>query len=141
MASGTNLGEARFTDGPGYFFDISTGKNIRFNHSILRLYGMAGFYAYQTFDIEHLQNDCFLYGAGTDLHLKKFILSQSIAGYSGYLDIGDKPLVYRASVRMKNKVVDWKASYQWGIRDYDFQKISMGIVLRLKNQKSNNVNR
>ena len=102
---------------------------------------MAGFYAYQTFDIEHLQNDCFLYGAGTDLHLKKFILSQSIAGYSGYLDIGDKPLVYRASVRMKNKVVDWKASYQWGIRDYDFQKISMGIVLRLKNQKSNNVNR
>lgn len=129
LASGTNLHNARYTDGPGYFFDISAGKNIFLNKKILRLYGMAGFYAYQTFDLQHLQNDCFLYGAGADLSNSKFTLSQSIGGYNGYLNIGDKPIVYRASIRLKQKYFDWKVSYQWGIHDYDFQRFRAGVVV------------
>jgi hypothetical protein len=128
MASGTNLGDARFTDGPGYFFDLSGGKNIDFTNSILRLYGMAGFYAYQTFDVEHLQNDCIMYGVGADLYWKKFKLSQSLGGYSGYLDLQDQPLVYRFSFRMENGLLDYEAGYLWGIRDYDFQRIRISVI-------------
>lgn len=132
MPSGTNLGDSRFTDGPGYYFDLSAGKNIAIDKSILRLYGMAGFYAYQTFDVEHLQNDCFLYGVGADLHFKKLVLSQALAGYSGYLNIEDKPVVYRVSLRLKSKLIDWKAAYQWGVRDYDFQRIRISAILHFK---------
>lgn len=127
-ASGTNLRNARYTDGSGYFFDISAGKNYKLNKNILRLFIMGGFYSYQTQDLQHLQNDCTLYGCGADIHFKNFLFSQSIAGYSGYLNIGDKPMVYRASLRIKNKLIDWKISYQYGINDYDFQRVRVGLV-------------
>ena len=127
-ASGTNLRNARYTDGAGYFFDVSAGKNYSIKKNILRLYLMTGFYDYQTFDLQHLQNDCFLYGVGTDFTFNRFQISQSLAGYSGYLDIGDKPLVYRASVRLKNPRFDWKLSYQTGLNDYPFQRFRLSLI-------------
>lgn len=130
-ASGTNLRNVRYTDGPGYFFDLSGGKNFEFGKAKLRFYLMGGLYIYQTFDLQHLQNDCKLYGSGADLHFGKIILSQSVAGYSGYLDIGDKPLVYRAGVRLKNKVIDWKFSYQWGLNDYAYQRYRLSLIFHL----------
>ena len=72
-ASGTNLRNARYTDGPGYFFDLSAGKNFKTNSIVLRPYAMAGFYVYQTNDLEHLQNDCVMFGAGVDFFYKKII--------------------------------------------------------------------
>jgi hypothetical protein len=131
LPTGTNLHNARYTDGPGYFFDFSAGKNYALKNNILRIYLMGGFYVYQTFDLQHLQNDCYLYGGGADLHLKKWIISQSIAGYSGYLNIGDKPLVYRASIQLKRNFFDWKVSYQWGLNDYEFQRVRVGAVFHM----------
>jgi hypothetical protein len=92
---------------------------------------MSGFYSYQTFDLQHLQNDCFLYGGGADLAFKKILLSQSLAGYSGYLKIGDNPLVYRISARLKNVHFDWKLSYLWGINDYAFQRVRLSVIWHL----------
>lgn len=131
-ASGTNLHNARYTDGPGYFFDISAGKNYAIKKHTLRLYLMGGFYVYQTYDLQHLQNDCILYGGGVDITFARLILSQSLAGYSGYLDIGDKPLVYRASMRIKNPHFDWKVSYQWGLNDYAFQRFRLSLIWHLR---------
>jgi hypothetical protein len=128
IASGTNLRNARHTDAPGYFFDLSSGKNIGIKNNFLRIYVMAGFYAYQTYELQHLQNDCFLYGGGVDFISTKIILSQSVGGYNGYLDIGDKPLVYRASLRLKQKHIDWKVSYQKGIRDFDFERFRLSLI-------------
>ena len=128
LASGTNLRNARYTDGPGYYFDLSGGKNISIHRVICRFYAMAGFYAYQTYDLQHLQNDCFLFGAGCELAFPGWTIAQSFSGYDGYLNIGDKPLVYRMEIRKKRKSFDWKASYQWGINDYDFQRVRLGLV-------------
>ncbi len=130
-ASGTNLGNARFTDGAGYFFDLSAGHNYGLKNSVLRIYMMGGFYSYQTYDLNHLQNDCLLYGFGTDIFFRKILFSQSIAGYSGYLDIGDKPLVYRASIRLRNKMFDWKFSWQAGLNDYDYQRYRVSVIFHL----------
>jgi hypothetical protein len=128
-ASCTNLRNARFTDGAGYFFDVSAGKNFSLKKCTLRLYVMSGFYDYQTFDVEHLQNDCFLYGVGADLNFNKFMIAQSFSGYNGYLEIGDKPVVYNASIKWKNNHVDLKAGYEWGVRDYDFQRVRLSVIL------------
>lgn len=127
-ASGTNLRNARFTDGPGYFFNLSCGKNYHVKNIWLRPYLMIGFYAYQTFDLQHLQNDCFLYGGGIELSNNKIVLAESISGYDGYLQIGDKPLVYRSSLRIKNQHLDWKISYEWGLNDFPFQTIAAGVI-------------
>jgi len=130
-ASGSNLGDARYTDSPGYSFDVSAGKNYPVGKNVLRGYIMAGFYAYQTYDIRNLQNDCFLYGLGLDFRSGKILLSQSLGGYNGYLNLGDKPMVYRASLRLLNKKIDWKFSYQLGLRDYDFSRYRVGVVVHL----------
>lgn len=130
-ASGTNLRNARHTDGAGYFFDISAGKNYTLFNYPLRLYVMGGFYAYQTYDLHHPQNDCILFGGGADFRLKRILISQSVGGYSGYLKIGDKPVVYRASLRLLNKHFDWKISYQHGLNDFDFQRIRLGVIYHL----------
>jgi hypothetical protein len=134
-ASGTNLGNARFTDAAGYFFDISAGKNYSFKKNILRPYILCGFYSYQTYDLNHSQNDCLLYGIGADIHFRKIILSQSLAGYSGYLNIGDKPMVYRLSLRFINKMFDWKFSYQAGLNDYEYQKFRVSLIFHLSADK------
>ena len=93
---------------------------------------MGGFYDYQTYDLQHLQNDCILYGLGGDINFKRIIFSQSVAGYSGYLDIGDKPIVYRASLRMKNYHFDWKFSYQRGLNDYSYQRFRISLIWHIK---------
>ena len=133
-ASGTNLGEARYTDGPGYYFDLSGGKSWRkesFFLNEIRLYAMSGLYVYQTFDILHLQNDCFLYGGGIDFHFSEFVFSQEVSGYSGYLKNGDKPLVYRSSLQWKKNNVKLKFSYQHSLRDFPAERIRLGVGLEL----------
>jgi hypothetical protein len=128
LPSGTNLRNARYTDGAGYYFDLSAGKNYRIKNATLRIYAMGGFYVYQTYDLQHLQNDCLLFGFGADLNFKMWMITQSLSGYKGYLDIGDRPLVYRSGLQWKGKIVDWKISYQWGIHNHDFQRLRIGVV-------------
>jgi hypothetical protein len=101
---------------------------------------MSGLYVYQTYDLQHPQNDCFLYGAGVDLIRPKsesdpFILSQSIGGYNGYLGIGDKPLVYRISAQLQVNNIDFKVSFTTGIRDYNYKCYSLGAVYHFNLQK------
>ncbi len=137
-ASGTRLRDARYTDAAGYFMDLSFGKNIFLNKEkefTLRPYVMGGFYSYQTYDIQHLQNDALLYGAGLDFNSKKISISQQFGGYSGYLNIGDKPMIYRAIFKYKNKFVDWKLWYQWGLNDFPYQGIRAGIIVHRKMTK------
>lgn len=132
-ASGTNLSAARFTDGPGYYFDVSSGKTWKFSGSWItgiRPCLTGGLYVYQTFDTDHLQNDALLYGAGLDLMAGTWKLQQSLMGYSGYLHIGDKPLVYRASLTFSMTRFDFKLGYQYGIRNYPYHAFQLGVVFR-----------
>lgn len=131
LPSGTNLRNARYTDAPGYFFDVSAGKNFKLANSTVRPYVLCGFYVYQTYDLRHLQNDCLLYGAGADIHFGKFILGQSVGGYRGYQENGDSPVVYRANIRLVNQRFDWKLSYQNGMHDYDFQRLRLSLIFHM----------
>ncbi|RLD59930.1 MAG: hypothetical protein DRJ05_05645, partial [Bacteroidetes bacterium] len=86
-ASGSKLNEARYTDAPGYFFDLSFGKDLLVHEKFvdkIRLHGMIGFYVWQMNLPDSRQNDAILFGLGFDLFMKSFILSNSIDGYSGY---------------------------------------------------------
>jgi len=77
-SSGTNLGNARNTDAPGYYFDLSLGKNIASNRANLkywRPYFMGGFFSYQINRDDYVQNDAILYATGFLLEGKDFGLT------------------------------------------------------------------
>lgn len=135
-ASGNRLSDARYTDTPGYYFNAAFGKNITLPGRIIssiRSYLNMGFYVWQTFGDEHYQNDAVFYGAGLDLNLKWGIVQQNLAGYSGYIGNGDRPVVYRVSfVTQSNKSLDYVIGWQIGLRDYPFNSYRMGLIFNKK---------
>jgi len=58
--TGSGFGAARYSDGPGYYFDLSFGKP--FHNKAFKWIGMLGFYSWQIVSDRHRQNDAFLFG-------------------------------------------------------------------------------
>lgn len=138
-ASGSKLSMARFTDMPGYYFDLSVGHTFRPDHEKLkkiRLYGMAGFYVYQTYDLLHNQNDALLYGLGANMDFENISITNQLGGYYGYLDIGDRPLVYRFKFKFKQQHFDWFLRYQYGINDFPYQSTGIGFTWKIPDIKA-----
>lgn len=135
-ASGGNLPSARFIETPGYYFDVSAGKTFDFKNSFfssVRPFGAAGFYVWQTNRDKHFQNDAYMYGIGIDLFLENAIkLSGVFAGYTGYIDNGDKPMVLRLKLKSSlDNRLNYIAQFQWGLRDYPFNTLRLGFSVRL----------
>jgi hypothetical protein len=135
-ASGSNLNSARFTDTPGYFFDVSFGETYHLKNKYvnqIRPFLSAGFYVWQTNLDVFYQNDAFLYAAGVKMKLFDAVsLSNIFTGYSGYIDNGDKPRVYRLILESeRDKRVDFMLMYQIGIHDYPFNTVRVGLSAKL----------
>jgi hypothetical protein len=137
-ASGTNRENARYTDSPGYYLDASFGDSYGkdkgfFRH--VRWYAELGFYSWQTYLDNYPQNDAFLCGVGMDFDFKDFFLNQTFCGYAGYMNNGDKPIVYRIDlgIKMGNSAIVF--GYEKGLRDYPFQSIRAGFQIMGLNDK------
>lgn len=141
-ASGGKLEDARYTDAPGYFFDLSLGKKITMGmKNYFRLYGMLGFYCWQTNLTNNQQDDAVLFGLGADFHLAKSTMGISLDGYSGYFGndtliiinpekpvaFNDRPLVLR--VNFEHRMGKWKLGvrYQYGLHDFNYQTLRLEI--------------
>ena len=129
-ASGTQLAAARFTDSPGYFLDMSVGKEIPVNRAVLkslRPYVMIGFYSWQVTDKDIQQDDALLYGAGLNMLFSKMELINSWGGYRGFLNNGDRPMVYRVILQTKRQEkVNYKLMFQRGLNDFSYTTLSIG---------------
>lgn len=126
-ASGTRFEAARHTDAPGYSFDVSTGKTLYKGEGRLKYvhgYAMLGFYVYQTNLENHMQNDAVQYGSGFELGLGRFQIEQQLAGYAGYLDNGDRPMVYRLNLTWSGRsALDLKLRFQKGFFDFPYTSV------------------
>ncbi len=118
---------ARFIDSPGYYFDGSLGKVFEGSSLTIRPYGMMGFFAWQTNDESLRQNDAVLYGIGLDMNHKNWHISPTLRGYSGYHDIGDKPLIFKTTFAREIGSSRLQLDYQYGIRDYLYQSIELSL--------------
>jgi hypothetical protein len=130
-ASGKDLAYARYTDTPGYFFDITAGKSLTLNsrENALRFYGMAGFYAWQTYDILHPQNDAFLYGIGLRWNPpRSFSIAADWSGYVGYMNSGDRPMVFRSKILFPFTTSELFVGHVMGIHDYPYFGINCGFL-------------
>jgi hypothetical protein len=138
-ATGSNLGAARHTDSPGYYFDLSFGKKFpaersRIDH--IHLYSMVGLYVYQTHYNKNYQNDAFLFGAGINLEFQKIIVEYNLGGYIGYIGDGDKPVVYRLALKTnRDKTWNFKFHYQQGIHDFDYSTFRLSALVNFSTRK------
>lgn len=128
-ASGGNLETLRHTDTPGYYFDLSMGKSFRTaENSTVRPFGLIGFYAYQTHQPMHLQNDAIAWGIGFDYCFSKFSVTSSLGGYYGYFNQGDRPIVFRFKTFSKlSKSIDALCGVQLGIKDNSYLSLYFGL--------------
>jgi len=139
--SGSNLKEARYTDTHGFWVDLSAGKTIETKKAFkaIRPYAMAGFFVYQTLILDEFQNDSPLMGAGLEIHFAKNItLNNCIGGYYGHYNHGDRPFVFRSSVRTSNNApINTNIQFQQGIHDYPYSSIRLGLDLSLNKESWN----
>lgn len=126
-ASGVRLKDARFTDTPGYYFDVSASKTYERGLWTIRPHVLGGFYVWQTYDPKYRQNDAIQFGGGLDLEKGDFSIKQTVGGYWGYVGNGDFPIVYSAEFEKTFKKFKLLFRYQYGIRDFPFQGLRLGL--------------
>ncbi len=143
-ASGSQSGDARFTDAPGYHFALSFGKDFWTIHDKLRFRYLfqTGFYAWQTNLRQYYQNDAVMLAAGLQASFADWNIKASLNSYIGYIGFtdhiimqytskiytytGDKPLIARLEASRKNKQHEWYVSLHYGIHDFPYYGISLG---------------
>lgn len=126
---------ARFYDSPGYFFDASAGKGLKFAASGLfrevRLSGTLGFLCWQTDNGR--QNDAFLYGLKLKVGGPSLDIDCSWSGYSGWessmrnnTGAHDRPQTLKVNATCHLGKFDVTAGYQKGLRDYPYTQLRIG---------------
>jgi len=130
-ASGNRLVDARYTDAASYWFDMTAGRNLLQTADkkvFFRLQGMIGFYCWMTNDMVHRQNDALLYGFGANLNIKNFSLAANYAGFYGYTNNGDRPVIFRTKLNYEFKKNILSLRYNHGVRDFLYDTYSVGII-------------
>ena len=135
-ASGGSYPEARFYDGPGYFFDVALGKGFEWSDGwTARVAGSAGFLCWQTDNGR--QNDAVMYGLQGSLGYKYIRLKAFWSGYTGWERVGDRPMIVRAALqgtvplRADAGYLEPFVEYQYGIRDQPWHSLRVGMAYRL----------
>lgn len=132
-ASGNQLEAARYTDSPGYYFDLSFSEDLGENQSgIFRPFGLIGFYSWQTNDELNLQNDALMYALGADFEKKKWLVSTSWTGYSGYKNERDRPMQLTFDLRKNFGDKTVKMQYQHSVRSWGYKTLRISLIWKLK---------
>ena len=132
-ASGNQLESARYTDSPGYFFDLSFSKDFgNKESSVIRPYGSFGFFSWQTNDELNLQNDAFLYALGLDYLKNQWLVSTSVSGYSGYKNRRDRPARINFEVRKDFENSAIRLQYLYGMRDWEYKTVRLSFIWKFE---------
>lgn len=140
-ASGEQYELARHYDDPAYFFDAAIGKSMFIGDKVtatrqsdrdweLRLAASAGFLCWQTTTAH--QNDAYQYGV--QLLVKQQYISARVtwSGYSGWQKNGDKPMIIKTELRGHAPYgLEPFVAYQYGIRDYPFHQLRVGLAYHI----------
>lgn len=132
-ASGGQFELARTYDAPGYFFDVAVGKSFSFDTSTsLRLAVSTGFLCWQT--DRGRQDDAVQYGLLLRFHRGAFSLEETLAGYVGW-EVGDKPMTLASRVAWHGGAFEPYLMYQYGLMDYPFHQLRVGVVYYFNTHK------
>jgi hypothetical protein len=137
-ASAKTYASRRYFDTPGYYFDLEIGKSIYTKSKFIsEIRGVAnvGFLCWETTGSR--QDDAPMYGGKIILGNPNWKLENTLSGYWGWIhtyrplspagDYGDAPLVYAAKFTIKCGHMDYFAQYQYGIKDFPYHQLRVGI--------------
>jgi len=129
----SEIGAARFTDAPGYYFDISFAKAFHSNPA-LKWIMMAGGYFWQADNImRHRQDDAFLFGSGLEWNKKNIKIQTCVTGYLGWdYRLRDKPILFRAGIDKTMKKNTWFFQFQQGLHNFNYSSVEMGMKFNFK---------
>ena len=128
-ASGEQFSRFRHYDCPGYFFDASIGKSIPLKDLELRFAGSVGFLCWQTANAR--QNDAVMYGLQAKLNHPYFSVMAEWGGYVGWERFGDAPMVIKCRAAGRIKGFEPFVQYQYGIMDYQYHQIRVGLAYNI----------
>ena len=128
----SGLGSARYTDAPGYHFDVSAARFLSANKK-WKLTSMLGFYVWQTNSFG--QNDAFMFGAGIEYNSKNWRFQLNNTGYLGWIGNGDDPVIMNMALERKCKHLSVNLGVRHGLNDYSYSGIEVGTKIRLSNLK------
>ena len=129
-ASGEQFERRRHFDCPGYFFDLAIGQSIPLKSIELRFAGTAGFLCWQTDNAR--QNDAVMYGLQAQLKHEYFSVQATWGGYVGWEKHGDAPMSIKARAAGHIKGFEPYVQYQYGIKDYPYHQVRVGLVYNIK---------
>jgi hypothetical protein len=127
-ASGEQFNRKRHFDCPGYFFDASLGQSVHLNPVELRFAGSIGFLCWQTADAR--QNDAVMYGLQAQVKHQYASLQVTWGGYVGWERYGDAPMTIKVRAAGHIQGFEPFVQYQYGIKDYPFHHIRVGLAYR-----------
>lgn len=131
-------GAARFTDAPGYHFDLGISrtlfpdKPLQWQPSL-----MLGFLVWQTNRDDQFQNDAFLYGLSSKLWYKKWQWEVSYRAYHGYLANGDHPQVLNTRLRYDFSQMSLHFDLGLGVLDNLYNRLAIGVQYRMIKPEGN----
>jgi hypothetical protein len=145
-ASGTNLSDARYTDAPAYYILVNAGQMLYTSASenkngtfYIRAFGNIGTYIWQTHSDVHNQDDAITYGLGISMQDEYKYIRLVWAGYWGYIDNGDRPMVLRLQLGTRDlfkadtgkSKLFWSLRYEAGLKDFEYHTIGFGLTYSL----------
>ncbi|HEY0433228.1 MAG TPA: hypothetical protein VGC95_05120 [Chitinophagaceae bacterium] len=123
----SDIGAARFTDAPGYYFDFSLGKGLP-KHPSLKWMVMVGGYFWQAEIRRHPQDDALLYGTGMEYNKDGVRLQAVIGGYVGYFyRLRDKPMIARVEFSKSCRRKRFFFQAQQGLHNYNYTSLVIGL--------------
>jgi len=81
-----------------------------------------------TNNMTHRQNDAVHYGIGFTAKLQNFTLKTDLAGFHGYEDNGDRPMILRNNLTYEYKKNGLSFRYNHGMKDHLYETYSLGYI-------------
>ena len=132
-ASGLHMNNARYTDSPGYYFDLSSGKTLVDKENFkFRPHLTIGFYAWQTNLASYLQNDAIFAGLGFSSTFKKVFFNMELSSYSGYIGNGDLPINLKFLFERRKNKINYRLLGKIGFKDDPYNTIGVGVSYKMR---------
>lgn len=91
----------------------------------IRFVANLGFLCWET--THSTQNDAPMYGGKIILSNRLFDFENTVAGYYGWINNGDAPLVYFSRLTLKRPNLNVFVQYQYGINDFPYHGFQVGF--------------
>ena len=128
-ASGSQFRNARYTDSPAYYFNLSYHHEKVFSANFkIDLSVLLGLYVWQTYLVNNRQNDAILAASSFRLYYKSYSLIQDLRGFKGYLNNGDQPLLYSIKFAKNWSHIQMYVRQQFSIIDYPYHTSQLGAT-------------